>query len=61
MSAYNDVGDDGWHVVPLNDLRPHDSLSTCWCKPVQDIQEPTVWIHNSMDRREHSIEKGVMQ
>jgi hypothetical protein len=61
MSAFNDVGNDGWHVVPIDDLRPHESSQTCWCKPTQDEDEPTVWIHNSMDRREHTREKGIVQ
>ena len=43
---------DAWHVVPIGDLREHESLPTCWCKPVQDEEEPNVWIHNAMDQRE---------
>jgi hypothetical protein len=61
MSAFNDVGEDGWHVVPINDLRPHVSNASCWCRPTQDESEPSVWIHNSMDRREHTKEKGALQ
>ena len=40
------------HVIPLNDLREHEPYKTCWCKPTQDDDEPLVWIHHSMDRRE---------
>ena len=47
------------HVVPLGDFREHDSLPTCWCKPQEN--EPGLWVHNSMDRREHTVEKGVLQ
>lgn len=61
MSAFNDVGPDGWHVVPMGDLREHESSSECWCKPVQDDDEPTVWIHHSLDGRERTIEQGKVQ
>lgn len=61
MTAYNDTGDDGWHVIPMGDLREHNSSRDCWCKPMQDADEPTVWIHNSMDRREDTIERGKVQ
>jgi hypothetical protein len=50
-----------WHVVPVGDLREHESLPSCWCKPRQDEDEPLVWVHNSMDRREHTVEKGIVQ
>lgn len=39
----------GWHVVPLNDLREHESNGSCWCKPTLD---EGVWMHHSMDGRE---------
>lgn len=42
MSAFNDPALDGWHVVPMDDLRPHESKSTCWCNPVPDVEEPAV-------------------
>lgn len=61
MTGYTDAANDGWHVIPMGDLREHDSAATCWCKPTPDAEEPQVWIHNSMDRREHTIEKGVVQ
>jgi len=43
----------GWHVVPLNDLREHETNGSCWCKPTLDGEgsEP-IWIHNSLDGRE---------
>lgn len=43
---------DAWHVVPIGDLRPHKSSKNCWCGPVQDEEEPNVWVHNAMDQRE---------
>lgn len=53
-----------WHVVPLNDLREHEITDLCWCKPVQNDDpenwEP-IWVHNSMDRREHTVEQGKVQ
>lgn len=61
MSAFNVTGEDGWHVVPMGDLRAHECSKNCWCKPTQDESEPSVWVHNSMDRREHTIEKGITQ
>ena len=39
----------GWHIVPLNDLRDHDTNGSCWCKPTLD---DGVWLHHSMDGRE---------
>jgi hypothetical protein len=26
--------------------REHELSSNCWCHPVQDTKEPTLWIHN---------------
>lgn len=49
------------HVVPNNDLREHETSQDCWCRPVVDQQESGVWLHNSMDRREHTKEKGTLQ
>jgi hypothetical protein len=40
------------HVIPTNDLREHVASTDCWCKPTEDDEYPTVWVHNSMDRRE---------
>ena len=40
------------HTIPVDDLREHMESRECWCKPRQDEDEPHVWIHNSMDRRE---------
>lgn len=39
----------GWHIVPLNDLRDHQTNGSCWCKPTLD---DGVWLHHSMDGRE---------
>lgn len=40
------------HVTPANDLREHDLKPLCWCDPRRDREEPSVVVHNSMDRRE---------
>lgn len=42
-------------VLPLNDLRPHDEASTCWCGPVE--YEPGVWGHFALDGRDRA-ERG---
>lgn len=46
-----------YHVIPVGDLREHAVSRHCWCTPVQDEEEPNVWVHNSMDERE-SYEAG---
>lgn len=48
-----------FHVLPINDLKPHRDHRDCWCDPVE--KEDGVWVHNSMDRREHTVEKGIVQ
>lgn len=52
--------DEGWehiaekiHVVPVNDLREHETDGKkCWCKPRLSTENENIIIHNSMDRRE---------
>lgn len=51
---------DALHVIPTDDLREHVSLNTCWCRPTQDDDEPLLWIHHSMDRREEYEEGRKM-
>lgn len=36
----------------------HDDSENCWCRPRKD---DGVIVHNSMDRREYTIEKGITQ
>ncbi len=55
---------DAYHVIPINDLREHEAAACCWCNPVLepgDEDHADVWAHNSMDRREHTYEKGLLQ
>lgn len=41
------------HVIPNNDIEPHDISEGCWCHPVDaPDSEDFVWIHNSKDGRE---------
>ena len=40
------------HVWPIADLRAHDDTPGCWCGPLQDVEEPAVWTHNALDRRD---------
>lgn len=46
------------HVVPVNDLREHDTIGYCWCNP--EVDDDLVVIHNSMDERE-SYEQGRLK
>lgn len=50
------IDDDLPHVVPMNDLRPHDLERSCWCKP---FDGGGVLVHNSLDGREH-YERGEL-
>lgn len=47
-------GEREQHVLPWNDLKPH-AFTDCWCNPRRDTDEPSVVIHNSMDRREKEV------
>lgn len=40
------------HVMPIGDYREHESSRKCWCSPTPDDEDPRIWIHHSMDRRE---------
>jgi hypothetical protein len=43
--------DNELHLIPAGEVMPHIATLQCWCKPVQDKDEPTVYTHN---RHEHS-------
>lgn len=49
--------EERWHVVPVDDLREHNSSKTCWCHPTPDDEDPGIYVHHSMDQREE-YEKG---
>jgi hypothetical protein len=40
------------HVVPMFDLREHESSWACWCKPTEDEENPGLWVHHALDGRE---------
>lgn len=48
------------HIIPLDDLAEHYLDPECWCHPKPDKNQPVMLVHNSMDRREHTREKGIL-
>jgi hypothetical protein len=42
---------DESHVIPQNDLKPHDTSAGCWCGPTENAEYP-IFVHHSMDGRE---------
>lgn len=38
------------HIIPCNDLRPHEETHDCWCGPVE--YELGVWGHCALDGRD---------
>lgn len=46
-----------YHVMPVNDLREHESSLDCWCQPKRDDEHPIIIVHRSMDGRE-AYEQG---
>lgn len=42
------------HILPINDLKEHEELTTCGCNPKIEILEDgeIMVIHNSYDGRE---------
>jgi hypothetical protein len=43
------VNDGAWNVIPLGDLRDHETVRPCWCRP---FETDGIIVHNSMDGRE---------
>lgn len=43
-------GNDILHVIPIDDLKEHESKETCFCNPWKD--EEGFYVHNSADNRE---------
>ena len=41
------------HIIPINDLKEHEEISTCLCNPklILEIEE-MIFIHNAWDLRE---------
>lgn len=55
------------HVLPLNDLREHVEVRTCWCVPtLEQVRHDSgrkagvIVRHNSMDGRELVERHGLM-
>lgn len=42
-----------WHLLPINDIKEHEELSTCHCFPDVEILEngDLMIIHNAFDGR----------
>jgi hypothetical protein len=49
------VNDGPWNVIPLADLRNHETTRPCWCRP--SPTEDGIVVHNAMDGRE-AYERG---
>lgn len=48
------------HVVPLDDLRDHESTE-CWCHPAHEEEDGTpIVVHRAMDERER-YERGELK
>lgn len=41
-----------FHIVPVQDIKPHNLHHDCWCKPREDEWTDDMWIHIAMDNRE---------
>lgn len=39
--------DGNRHVMPTDDIKPHEESIKCWCCPKYDPDYPTVVIHNA--------------
>lgn len=59
---FTDENDDPFdtdvHVLPANDLKPHETSRRCWCCPAEDTEAPCVVVHNSLDQREQHQHGG---
>lgn len=42
------------HILPINDIKPHEEATTCKCKPTVEILQDgeMMVVHNSFDGRE---------
>lgn len=43
------MSEEYFHVFPKEDLIVHVASAQCICQPVQDEEEPNVWVHNLLD------------
>ena len=51
------MDDTEYHLFPVEDLQEHTPFVDCWCIPAADDDDPDIWVHNSLDRREE-YERG---
>lgn len=58
--VYEPDGQRHYHIVPIEDLQDHSADPSCWCNPVEDEEDPGIWVHNAMDQREE-YERGRMK
>jgi len=49
-----------FHIVPVYDLRDHAADPDCWCNPTEDGEDPGIWVHHAMDKRDE-YERGRMK
>jgi hypothetical protein len=49
-----------YHIVPVDDVRDHEVHTECWCNPTEDDEDPGIWVHHAMDKREE-YEQGRMK
>lgn len=48
------------HVIPLDDLKPHECSRECWCRPEEDAEGWDVFRHHALDGRErHQGDDGM--
>lgn len=51
ITGPTEIGNLVTHIVPVDDLRPHELTSMCWCHPHLD-HEDFIALHQSADCRE---------
>lgn len=49
-----------FHIIPAGDIDLHRADPTCWCSPEEDPEDPGIWVHHAMDRRDE-YERGRMR
>ena len=43
---------DNVHIIPIDDLKPHQTSTNCACQPYRDEETENLIIHNAWDGRE---------